>query len=59
MKRIIKDWEEQDAYTGWRKYLVWTSRPGAVKKVKKRTHHRERQEGKKEVRDQMKDIYDD
>lgn len=46
MKRIIKDGDEQDVYTGWRKMLVWTSRAGAVKKVKKRTHRRERREVK-------------
>lgn len=43
-KRIIKNGDEQDAYTGWKKYLCYLQRPGAVKKIKKRTHKRERRE---------------
>lgn len=43
--------DEQDCYTGWRKVMKWTQRAGAVKKVKKRTHKRERQEWKKESLD--------
>ena len=54
-KRIIKTADEQDAYTGWRKYFIYLNRPGAVKKVKKSTHRRERREGKKEIKDQLKD----
>ena len=52
MKRIIKGWDEQDVYTGWRKYLVWTSRAGAVKAVKRRTHKRERREAKMWIEEQ-------
>lgn len=52
-KRHIKGWDEEDVYTGWRKYLVWTSRPGAVKKVKKRTHRRERREAAKQIKEQL------
>jgi hypothetical protein len=55
MRRQIKTWDEQDAYTGWRKYLIYLGRAGAVKKVKKRTHRRERREGKMEIRDQLDD----
>ena len=55
MKRIIKNWEEQDAYTGWRKMLVWTSRAGAVKAVKRRTHKRERREAKMWIEEQTND----
>ena len=55
MKRIIKGWDEQDVYTGWRKYLVWTSRAGAVKAVKRRTHKRERREAKMWIEEQAND----
>lgn len=48
--RQIKNSEEQDVYTGWRKVLIWASRPGAIKKVKRRTHKRERREAKAELR---------
>jgi hypothetical protein len=48
--RRIHDGDEQDVYTGWRKLYVWTKRAGAVKKIKKRTHKRERQEAKEEIR---------
>lgn len=44
MKRIIKNGDEQDVYTYARKVLCRTGRPGAVKKVKRRTHKRERRE---------------
>jgi hypothetical protein len=46
-RRRITNGDEQDVYTGWRKVYVWTKRAGAVKAVKRRTHKRERQEGKK------------
>ena len=52
-KRIIKGWDEEDVYTGWRKYLAWTSRPGAVKKVKRRTHKRERREAQQWIQEQL------
>lgn len=48
-KRKTVDGDEQDCYTRWRHMLVWTGRAGAVKKVKRRTHKRERQEWKKRV----------
>lgn len=48
--RQIKSGEEQDVYSKWRKVLIWASRPGAVKKVKRRTHKRERREAKAEIR---------
>ena len=53
MKRIMKNGEEYDAYTNWRKYLCWTSRPGAVKSVKRRTHKRERREAKRWIEEQL------
>lgn len=55
-KRRIITWDEQDVYTAWRKLYCWTQRPGAVKKVKRLTHRRERREGKQEIRDQQKDM---
>jgi len=50
MSRQIKNADEQDAYTKWRKYLCSMSRAGAVKKIKRRTHKRERQESKLTIR---------
>lgn len=47
-RRILHE-EEHDVYTKWRKLLYWTQRPGAVKKVKRRTHKRERREAKFEI----------
>lgn len=54
-KRIIKTADEQDAYTGWRKVLIYMGRPGVVKSIKRRTHKRERKEGKQEIRDQLQE----
>ena len=50
MSRRIVTGEEQDAYTGWRRYLCSMQRAGAVKQVKRRTHKRERREAKGEIR---------
>lgn len=55
IKRIIKGYDEEDVYTGWRKLLCWTARPGAVKKVKRRTHKRERREAKHWIQEQLDD----
>jgi hypothetical protein len=43
--------EEQDVYTVWRRVMVRYQRPGAVRQVKRRTHRRERREGKKEIQE--------
>ena len=50
MTRAIVTADEQDAYTRWRHVLRYLSRPGAVKAVKRRTHRRERREGKAFIR---------
>lgn len=55
MKRIIKNADEQDAYTLARKFYCYLSRPGIVKKIKRRTHKRERQEAKAWIDEQLKD----
>lgn len=54
-KRIIRGADEQDAYTAWRKLYIYLGRAGAVKKVKKRTHRRERREGKQDILEQLED----
>lgn len=48
MARQIKGWEEQDAYSGWRRVLFWQRHER--KRIKRRTHQRERREGKAEIR---------
>ena len=56
MARRVVTGDEQDAYSRWgRKYLCWLNRPGAVKSVKRRTHRRERREGRAEIREQVRD----
>ena len=52
-KRHIKGWDEEDVYTAWRKLYCWTQRAGAVKKVKKRTHRRERREADAQIKEQL------
>ena len=49
LKRRIVTADEEDAYTRWRHYYVYLQRPGAVKAIKRRTHKRERREGKAEA----------
>ena len=55
MKRIIKTEDERDAYSKWRRILCSYQRAGAVKKVKKRTHRRERREAKQYIQEQLED----
>lgn len=55
IKRIIKGGDEQDAYTLARKFIASLSRAGAVKKVKRRTHKRERREAKNWIKEQLED----
>lgn len=50
--RPIRVPEEQDAYTRWRKRLSYLQRAGAVKSIKRRTHHRERRDGQHEIAEQ-------
>ena len=59
MKRIMRHSEEYDVYTPWRKYLYWTQMPGMVKKVKRRTHKRERRESVAEIKQQLMDYPED
>jgi len=54
-RRQIKDWDEQDAYTGWKNLLIYIGRPGVRKKIKKKTHRRERREGRQEIKEQLDD----
>ncbi|MDJ0323181.1 hypothetical protein QMG61_05315 [Cryobacterium sp. PH31-AA6] len=50
-KRARVNGDEQDAYSRyWRRSLCCLSRAGIVKKTKRRTHKRERREGKAEAR---------
>lgn len=58
MSRRIVTWEEEDAYTAWRRLYCYLSRPGAVKQIKRRTHRRERREGKAEIESQLADLGD-
>lgn len=53
-RRIITG-EEQDAYSPWRHVLCYLQRPGAVRAIKRRTHKRERREGRAEARAQLAD----
>jgi hypothetical protein len=55
MKRIIKNGDEQDAYTFARKFYCYLARPGVVKKIKRRTHKRERKEAKRWIDEQRED----
>ena len=48
MARRIVTGDETDAY-GWRQWIGWG--PGEVKAIKRRTHKRERREGRAEARD--------
>jgi hypothetical protein len=46
MKRARKDGDEQDAFSKYRHVHGRFSKPGVVKKIKKRANKRDRREGK-------------
>jgi hypothetical protein len=50
VKRIVQGWEEQDAFTGWRKVMFWQR--GELKRAKRRYHKKERRSGQREIREQ-------
>lgn len=50
MTRAIIQAEEEDAYTPWRHRLCYLRKPGVVKRIKRRTHKRERREAKAQIR---------
>lgn len=53
MRKMTKDWAEQDAYTVWRHLYCYLARPGVVKSIKRRTHKRERREAVAAIREQL------
>jgi hypothetical protein len=55
VKRLIKDGDEQDAYTMARKFYTYLTRAGVVKRIKKRTHRRERRDSKQWINEQLED----
>ena len=50
-KRTTRGGDEYDAYSPWRRYYPSLQRAGAVKAIKRRTHKRERREGRIEARE--------
>jgi len=50
MRRQIKGFAEEDAFTSWRHVLCYMTRPGVRKAVKRRANRRERREAKREIR---------
>ena len=54
-QRRIISYEEQTAYTAWRRLYYWTQRAGSVKAVKRRTHRRERREAAFDIVAQMEE----
>lgn len=49
-RRAIVSWDEEDAYTSWRHFYCCLARAGAVKRIKRTTHRRERRESKRAIR---------
>ena len=48
-KRRMVNGDEYDAYTSARRMYFYLQRAGVVKAIKRRTHKRERREGKQEA----------
>lgn len=42
-------YEENSAFTGWRRVVAWVQRPGARKKVKRLSHKKDRRIGRHKI----------
>jgi hypothetical protein len=49
-KRIVQGWDEQDVFTGWRRFYGF--RPGQIRRIKRRYHKKERRQGRREASEQ-------
>lgn len=52
-KRILRSWEEQDAFTTWRRYMFWQR--GELRKAKRRLSKRERRSKRQDIDEQRED----
>lgn len=48
MRRACKSGDEQDAFSGWKRYYHW--RPGQRKAIKRRANRRARHQARREIR---------
>lgn len=48
MKLPLKNWDENDAFTSWRRRLFWQA--GELTKIKRRHHKRVRRDGKEQIK---------
>lgn len=55
-KRAIRGWEQQDAFTGWRRYMFWQR--GELRKIKRRASKRERRQKRLEINEQREDQHE-
>ncbi len=46
-RQVGASFEEQDAFTGWRKVMLWQC--GEIRKIKRRANKRERRRGRAEI----------
>ena len=53
MKRPIRNFEQEDAFTRWRRVLFW--QPGELRRVKRREAKLERRRGDAEVRRELRE----
>lgn len=52
-RRQIVHWDEEDAYTAWRRLYAYTQKAGAVAYIKRRTHKRERREARAQIKKEL------
>jgi hypothetical protein len=51
--RPVQNFEEEDAFSGWRKVMHW--RPGEIKAIKRRYHRKERRWARRDIGDQREE----
>jgi hypothetical protein len=47
MRRPIVSWEQQDAFTGWRRVMFWQR--GELRRIKRRASKQERRRSRDEI----------
>jgi hypothetical protein len=52
-RSVGRSFEEQDAFAGWRRVLIWQR--GELKRAKRRANKRERREARQQVSEQLRD----
>jgi hypothetical protein len=58
-RQKLKNAAEWDVFSGWRRWLCYTSKAGVCKSVKRDVNKRARQEAKQEIESELEEFYNE